>query len=59
MAIIEIITSDKNRCGSCKFFIQEENDWFCGNCTSEKTKVKDKKRFYTSKKCAYKEMKKG
>ncbi|MFA5154639.1 MAG: hypothetical protein WC554_18990 [Clostridia bacterium] len=54
MTIIQITTSDKNKCGSCKFFIPQEGDWFFGKCVSNETKVKDKDRFYTSKKCASK-----
>ena len=54
MTIVEVITSDKKKCGSCVFFVPNENDWFCGKCMSETTKVHDKDRFYTSKQCSSK-----
>lgn len=57
MSIIEITTSNRKKCGSCKFFIPNKSDWFCGKCVSETTRVKDRERFYTSNMCASKEMK--
>ena len=57
MTTITIISSDKTKCGSCKFFIPNDGDWFFGKCVSETTKVKDKDRFYTSRMCTSKERK--
>ena len=55
--ILSIICNDfKNKCGNCKYF--KTDNHIDGECINTQNKVKIRQRYYNSKCCSYKEIKK-